>query len=141
MLVHLCVNYFCILLFWNLQLLEASVPQLCEYLNSSVTAVPTLQIFLHMAEKQPSLLADHVSAIKQTAQKHPHTVCLAAQVIGAVGKLSQVCFYIYRIFLKISNVFIFTNCSYVSMWKMFTCSISPMVYMHIKIYLIIYMYH
>lgn len=71
------------------QLLEASVPQLCEYLSSAMTAVPTLQVFLHMAEKKPAMLADHVTMIKQTAQRHPQTVCLAAQVIGAVGKLSQ----------------------------------------------------
>ncbi|CAG9759998.1 unnamed protein product [Ceutorhynchus assimilis] len=70
-------------------LLEASVPQLCEYLTSSVTAAATLQIFWHMAEKQPALLADHVTAIKQAVQRHPQTVCLAAQIIGAVGKLSK----------------------------------------------------
>ncbi|KAI4461099.1 veph-a/melted [Holotrichia oblita] len=73
----------------NPTLLEASVPQLCEYLSSSVTAAPTLQVFLHMAEKKPSLLADHVPAMKQSAQRHPQTVCLAAQVIGAVGKMSK----------------------------------------------------
>ncbi|KAK5645394.1 hypothetical protein RI129_006694 [Pyrocoelia pectoralis] len=73
----------------NPTLLEASVPQLCEYLNSSVTAAPTLQVFLNMAEKKPALLADHVNPLKLTAQRYPHTVCLAAQVISAVGKLSK----------------------------------------------------
>lgn len=73
-----------------MQLLEASVPQLCEYLNSSVTAAATLQVFLHLAEKRPTLLVDHVAAMKLAAHKHPHTVCLAAQVIAAVGKLSKV---------------------------------------------------
>jgi hypothetical protein len=73
----------------NPSLLEASVPQLCEYLSSAVTASPTLQIFLHMAEKKPALLVDHVNAMKQSAQRHPQTVCLAAQIIGAVGKLSK----------------------------------------------------
>lgn len=43
-----------------------------------------------MAEKKPALLVDHVSAMKQSAQRHPQTVCLAAQIIGAVGKLSKV---------------------------------------------------
>lgn len=71
-------------------MLEASVPQLCEYLNSSVTAAPTLQVFFNMAEKKPALLADHVNALKLAAQRYPHTVCLAAQVISAVGKLSKV---------------------------------------------------
>ncbi|CAH1154096.1 unnamed protein product [Phaedon cochleariae] len=70
-------------------LLEASVPQLCEYLSNSVTATPTLQVFLHMALKIPALLTDHVNVMKQVAQSHPQTVCLAAQIIGAVGKLSK----------------------------------------------------
>lgn len=73
----------------NPMLLEASVPQLCEYLNNAVTAASTLQIFLHMAEKNPALLADHVNAMKLTAQRNPQTICLVAQVIGAVGKLSK----------------------------------------------------
>lgn len=73
----------------NPTLLEASVPQLCEYLNSSTTAAPTLQVFLNMAQKKPALLADHVGPLKLTAQRYPHTVCLAAQVISAVGKLSK----------------------------------------------------
>lgn len=66
------------------------MPQLCEYLSSSATVTATMQIFLHMAEKQPLLLADHVTAMKQAAQRYPQTVCLAAQIIGAVGKLSKV---------------------------------------------------
>lgn len=43
-----------------------------------------------MAEKKPSLLVDHVNAMKQAAQRHPQAVCLAAQIMGAVGKLSKV---------------------------------------------------
>lgn len=70
--------------------MEASVPQLCEYLTNSATAVATLQVFLPLAEKRPTLLVDHVPAMKLCAHKHPHTVCLAAQVIAAVGKLSKV---------------------------------------------------
>ncbi|KAF5306196.1 hypothetical protein FQR65_LT07473 [Abscondita terminalis] len=73
----------------NATLLEASVPQLCEYLHNSVTAAPTLQVFLNMAEKKPVLLADHVNSLKLAAHRYPHTVCLAAQVISAVGKLSK----------------------------------------------------
>ncbi|XP_019873887.2 protein melted isoform X2 [Aethina tumida] len=83
------LNLFSLIAKDNPSLLEASVPQLCEYLSNSVTASPTLQIFLHMAEKKPALLADHVGAMKEAAEKHPHTVCLAAQVIGAIGKLSK----------------------------------------------------
>lgn len=83
------LNLFSLIAKDNPSLLEASVPQLCEYLGSSTTVNATLQVFLNMAEKKPALLADHVGAMKQAAQRHPQTVCLAAQVIGAVGKLSK----------------------------------------------------
>lgn len=43
-----------------------------------------------MVETKPALLADHVNVMKQTAQRHPQTVCLVAQIISAVGKLSKV---------------------------------------------------
>lgn len=66
------------------------MPQLCEYLSSPITVTATLQVFLYMAEKKPALLADHVTAMKQAAQRYPQTICLAAQVIGAVGKLNKV---------------------------------------------------
>lgn len=70
-------------------LLEASLPQLCEYLGTAVTASATLVVLLHLAEKRPQLLADYVPKIKQSAESHPNTLCLAAQVIAAVGKLSK----------------------------------------------------
>lgn len=71
-------------------MLEASLPQLCEYLGTAVTASATLVVLLHLAEKRPQLLADYVPKIKQSAESHPNTLCLAAQVIAAVGKLSKV---------------------------------------------------
>ncbi|XP_018334236.1 protein melted isoform X2 [Agrilus planipennis] len=83
------LNLFTLIAEDNPSLLEASVPQLCEYLNSSTTAAATLQVFLNMAKKKPTLLADHVNSLKLTAQRFPHIVCLAAQVISAVGKLSK----------------------------------------------------
>jgi len=42
-----------------------------------------------MAGKRPQLLVDHLSKIKQAAECHPNTLCLAAQVISSVGKLSK----------------------------------------------------
>nr|XP_023024362.1 protein melted [Leptinotarsa decemlineata] len=83
------LNLFALIAKDNPSLLEASVPQLCEYLSSSVTVTPTLQVFLHMAEKMPALLADHVNAMKQSAKRHPQTVYLTAQIISAVGKLCK----------------------------------------------------
>nr|XP_018910656.1 PREDICTED: protein melted [Bemisia tabaci] len=70
-------------------LLEASLPQLCEYLGAATTASATLQVLLHLAEKKPQLLSDYMPKIKQAAKCNPKTLCLAAQVISAVGKLSK----------------------------------------------------
>ncbi|CAH1397437.1 unnamed protein product [Nezara viridula] len=70
-------------------LLEPSLPQLCEYLTIGATANPTLEVLLRLAEKSPHLLADCVGRVKQAAETHPSTLCLAAQVIAAVGKLNK----------------------------------------------------
>jgi len=71
------------------QLLEPSLPQLCEYLSTASTTSATMQVFLNMAGKRPQLLVDHLSKIKQAAECHPNTLCLAAQVISSVGKLNK----------------------------------------------------
>ncbi|XP_073971191.1 ventricular zone expressed PH domain-containing protein melted isoform X2 [Rhodnius prolixus] len=70
-------------------LLEPSLPQLCEYLTISATAGATMQVLLRLAEKRPHLLTDYVGRVKQAAETYPSTLCLAAQVITAVGKLSK----------------------------------------------------
>lgn len=70
--------------------MEASLPQLCEYLGTSSTASATLQVFLNLAEKCPQLLIDSIPKIKNAANCHPNTLCLAAQILAAVGKLSKV---------------------------------------------------
>lgn len=70
-------------------LLEPSLPQLCEYLSQASTASDTMKVFVNMAEKRPQLLVDHLSEIKKVVECHPNTLCLAAQVISSVGKLSK----------------------------------------------------
>lgn len=70
-------------------LLEPSLPQLCEYLSQAATASDTMKVFVNMAEKRPQLLVDHLSEIKKVVECHPNTLCLAAQVISSVGKLSK----------------------------------------------------
>lgn len=70
-------------------LLEPSLPQLCEYLAIGATAGATMQVLLRLAEKKPHLLMDCVPKVKQAAETFPATLCLAAQVIAAVGKLSK----------------------------------------------------
>nr|CAD7455379.1 unnamed protein product [Timema tahoe] len=71
----------------SVNLLEPSLPQLCEYLGTASTASATMQVFLNMAGTKPQLLVDHVGKIKKAAESHPNTLCLAAQVISSVGKL------------------------------------------------------
>nr|XP_022918426.1 protein melted [Onthophagus taurus] len=73
----------------NPALLEASVPQLCEYLNTSSTASGTLQIFVNMSEKKPAMLSDHLGAMKQCGTRFPQVLHLVVQVIASVGKLNK----------------------------------------------------
>ena len=60
----------------------------------------TMQVLLRVAEKRPHSLTDVVSKVKQAAEANPTTLCLAAQVIAAVGKLSKVTF---ELFLKLEG--------------------------------------
>ncbi|XP_050539223.1 protein melted isoform X2 [Daktulosphaira vitifoliae] len=71
-------------------LLEASLPQLCEYLCTSQTVSSTLQIFHNLAKKQPQLLSDYVLKIKKAAECNPNALCIAAQVLSAVGKINKI---------------------------------------------------
>ncbi|XP_060863265.1 protein melted isoform X2 [Metopolophium dirhodum] len=70
-------------------LLEASLPQLCEYLCTSQTVIATLQVFLNLAINQPQLLSDYVPKIKKAAECNPNALCIAAQVLSAVGKINK----------------------------------------------------
>lgn len=70
--------------------MEASLPQLCEYLCTSQTVIPTLQVFLNLAKNQPQLLSDYVIKIKKAAECNPNALCIAAQVLSAVGKINKV---------------------------------------------------
>nr|CAD7587522.1 unnamed protein product [Timema genevievae] len=83
------LNLFALIAKSNPSLLEPSLPQLCEYLGTASTASATMQVFLNMAGTKPQLLVDHVGKIKKAAESHPNTLCLAAQVISSVGKLSK----------------------------------------------------
>uniref|UniRef100_A0A0A9WNW5 Protein melted n=1 Tax=Lygus hesperus TaxID=30085 RepID=A0A0A9WNW5_LYGHE len=71
------------------QLLEPSLSQLCEYLAIASTAGQTMEVLLRLAENKPHLLADCIGKVKKAAETYPNTVCLAAQVVTAVGRLSQ----------------------------------------------------
>ena len=49
-----------------------------------------MQLLVNVANGKPQLLVDHVAKVQQAARAHPSTLCLAAQVIARVGRLSQV---------------------------------------------------
>uniref|UniRef100_A0A8D8YKJ2 Protein melted n=1 Tax=Cacopsylla melanoneura TaxID=428564 RepID=A0A8D8YKJ2_9HEMI len=70
-------------------LLEASLPQLVEYLGTNSTILATMQIFLHLAEKRPQLLVDYVPKLKQANEGNANTLCITVQVVAAVGRLSK----------------------------------------------------
>lgn len=66
------------------------MPQLCEYLCTSQTVIATLQVFLNLAKNQPQLLSDYVLKIKKAVECNPNALCIAAQVLSAVGKINKV---------------------------------------------------
>lgn len=96
-----------------MQLLEASLPQLCEYLCTSQTVISTLQVFLNLAKNQPQLLSDYVLKIKKAAECNPNSLCIAAQVLSSVGKINKVLLLYLKVFQLhiILFYFIFFLCS------------------------------
>lgn len=68
------------------------MPQLCEYLCTSQTVMATLQVFNNLAQLQPQLLSDYVLKIKKSAECNPNILCIAAQVLSAVGQINKVLF-------------------------------------------------
>lgn len=58
-----------------------------------------MQVFLNLAKNQPQLLSDYVLKIKKAAECNPNALCIAAQVLSAVGKINKV--FIVNMYLKI----------------------------------------
>jgi len=90
--------------------LEASLPQLCEYLCTSQTVIPTLQVFLNLAKNQPQLLSDYVMKIKKAAECNPNALCIAAQVLSAVGKINKVFLLSLSVVFNFEAINKITNC-------------------------------
>ena len=74
----------------NFQLLEPSIPQLCDGLTSQATAHSTIQVFCNMAMTRPQPLADHTNIIKRTAENFPKTALASIQLMCLIAKTSQV---------------------------------------------------
>lgn len=88
------------------------MPQLCEYLSTSQTVIPTLQVFHNLAKNQPQLLSDYVLKIKKAAECNPNALCIAAQVLSAVGKINKVLILLYLILkpcIKVQTVLFILN--------------------------------
>jgi hypothetical protein len=73
-----------------LQLLEPSIPQLCEGLTLQATAQATLQVFCNMAVTRPQPLADQTVQIKRTAENFPKTALASIQLMCLIAKTNQV---------------------------------------------------
>ena len=78
------------LFLFSLQLLEPSIPQLCDGLTSQATAKSTVQVFIHMAVTRPQPLADHTSIIKRTAENFPKTALASIELMCLIAKANQV---------------------------------------------------
>ena len=75
---------------YGFQLLEPSIPQLCEGLISPATAPATLQVLFNMALTRPTPLADYTDHLMATADNFPKTALLSIQVMSAIAKAKQV---------------------------------------------------
>jgi hypothetical protein len=67
-----------------------------------------LQVFLNLAKNQPQLLSDYVLKIKKAAECNPNALCIAAQVLSAVGKINKVCtinIYVKIVLIVYKNIF------------------------------------
>ena len=82
--INYAINLYCS------QLLEPSIPQLCEGLISSATAPATLQVLFNMALTRPTPLADYTDHLMATADNFPKTALLSIQVMSAIAKAKQV---------------------------------------------------
>lgn len=73
----------------NPAVLESSIPQLCEFLNDSTTALATMNVLMKLAEKRPNLIVNYFDNIKTAAIKNPSTITLAAQILATSGKINN----------------------------------------------------
>ena len=85
----------------NFQLLEPSIPQLCDGLTSQATAHSTIQVFCNMAMTRPQPLADHTNIIKRTAENFPKTALASIQLMCLIAKTNQVRLFFKHIWKKI----------------------------------------
>lgn len=87
-----CDSFFFVLFLLFLQLLEPSLPQLCDPLTQQSTAAAALQVFLNVALARPRILADdQLRACRQAAEDFPKTAGVASvQVMVAVAKERKV---------------------------------------------------
>ena len=70
------------------ELLEPSIPQLCECLGQQSTAALTLQVLQDIAVARPKCLEDHMADFRHTAETFPMSTLQVIQLMSTVGMTS-----------------------------------------------------
>lgn len=70
--------------------MEPYVEKLCEFLSHTLLTPLVLTVLVDIAIANPASMESHLPLLKQTVEQQPTTLAQVAQIIGAVGNLSEV---------------------------------------------------
>ncbi|XP_067658880.1 ventricular zone-expressed PH domain-containing protein homolog 1-like [Haliotis asinina] len=71
------------------QLLEEHVPKFCELFPSNMLGAVVMIMFVDMATDNPNTFVDHRAKLEDVADQQPILLPQVAQIMGALGTLSQ----------------------------------------------------
>ena len=71
-------------------MLEQHVPAFCDYLTMNTLVPLILTMFTDMATANPVIFVNHVTALKNLAERQPVYIHQVVPIIGAVGTVNQV---------------------------------------------------
>ncbi|XP_064611222.1 ventricular zone-expressed PH domain-containing protein homolog 1-like isoform X2 [Liolophura sinensis] len=71
------------------KLMEPYVEKLCEFLSHTLLTPLVLIVLVDIAIANPASMESHLPLLKQTVEQQPTTLTQVAQIIGAVGNLSE----------------------------------------------------
>ncbi|XP_046338348.1 ventricular zone-expressed PH domain-containing protein homolog 1-like [Haliotis rufescens] len=71
------------------QLLEEHVPKFCELFPSNMLGAVVMLMFVDMATDKPKTFVEHRAKLEEVADQQPILVPQVAQIMGAIGTISQ----------------------------------------------------
>lgn len=69
---------------------KCAIPQLCKYLRAEQTYIPTLQVLLGVAKKEPQFLTNFIPDIKQITDYNEKALCITSKILSALSKSNEV---------------------------------------------------